>query len=144
MGKRDSLNVHIKWFYRTSEVPEQVYQLLSQDRHIENGNQKKRHMNEIMFRTRELFISEMTDIYPAHVLRGKCLVQHCLDLHSVKAFQPDEDAFFYTLSYNPETRRMASTQGETRVGASHQAKLPEYEGTESLFFYTCLFFNILQ
>ena len=32
MTKRDTLQVHIKWFYRTSEVPEQVYQLLVQDR----------------------------------------------------------------------------------------------------------------
>ena len=31
-------------------------------------------------------------------------------------------------SYNPETRRLASTQGEIRVGTSHQAKLPAWEG----------------
>ncbi len=37
MTKRDSLMVHIKWFYRTSEVPEQVYQLLIQDRRTEHG-----------------------------------------------------------------------------------------------------------
>ena len=36
MTKRDTLQVHIKWFYRTSEVPEQVYQLLVQDRHTEH------------------------------------------------------------------------------------------------------------
>lgn len=35
-NKRDNLAVHIKWFYRTSEVPEQVYQLLIQDRHGEH------------------------------------------------------------------------------------------------------------
>ena len=81
-----------------------------------------------MYRARELFISEMTDIYPVTVLRGRCRVQHCLDLKAVKEFKPDEDTFFYCLSYNPETRRLASTQGEIRVGASHQAKLPKYEG----------------
>ena len=81
-----------------------------------------------MYRARELFISEMTDIYPVTVLRGRCRVQHCLDLKAVKEFKPDEDTFFYCLSYNPETRRLASTQGEIRVGASHQAKLPKFEG----------------
>ena len=55
-------------------------------------------------------------------------MQHCLDLKAVKEFKPDEDTFFYCLSYNPETRRLASTQGEIRVGASHQAKLPKFEG----------------
>eukprot|EP00094_Tigriopus_californicus_P007403 TCALIF_07126-PA protein Name:"Similar to Rere Arginine-glutamic acid dipeptide repeats protein (Rattus norvegicus)" AED:0.09 eAED:0.09 QI:267/0.5/0.33/1/1/0.66/3/0/919 len=127
MSKRDTLMVHIKWFYRTSEVPEQVYQLLIQDRHIESAG-SRRLMNESMYRTRELFISEMTDIYPASVLRGKCVVHHCMDLKALKEFHPEEDVFFYTLSYNPETRRLASTQGEIRVGASHQAKLPEYKG----------------
>eukprot|EP00095_Tigriopus_kingsejongensis_P001568 maker-scaffold907_size82601-snap-gene-0.22 protein:Tk01568 transcript:maker-scaffold907_size82601-snap-gene-0.22-mRNA-1 annotation:"arginine-glutamic acid dipeptide repeats protein" len=131
MSKRDTLMVHIKWFYRTSEVPEQVYQLLIQDRHIEAAG-SRRLLNEAMYRTRELFISEMTDIYPASVLRGKCVVHHCMDLKALKEFQPEDDVFFYTLSYNPETRRLASTQGEIRVGASHQAKLPEFKGEVAL------------
>ena len=39
---------------------------------------------------------------------------------AVKQFHPDDDAFFYTLSYNPETRRLASTQGEIRVGTRRE------------------------
>ncbi len=46
----------------------------------------------------------------------------------MKEFEPEDDTFFYTLSYNSETRRLASTQGEIRVGASHQAILPPFEG----------------
>jgi hypothetical protein len=38
MSKRDTLMVHIKWYYRTNEVPEQVYQLLIQDRNTEHNN----------------------------------------------------------------------------------------------------------
>ena len=38
MSKRDTLMVHIKWYYRTNEVPEQVYQLLIQDRTTEHNN----------------------------------------------------------------------------------------------------------
>jgi len=41
MSKRDTLMVHIKWFYRTNEVPEQVYQLLIQDRNTEHHNFNK-------------------------------------------------------------------------------------------------------
>lgn len=70
----------------------------------------------------------MTDTYPVSVLRGKCNVSHCIDLKAVREFKPEDDTFFYTLSYNPETRRLASTQGEIRVGASHQANLPDYQG----------------
>ena len=36
MSKKETLSVHIKWFYRTNEVPEQVYQLLVKDRHTEH------------------------------------------------------------------------------------------------------------
>lgn len=139
LSKRDTLMVHIKWFYRTCEVPEQVYQLLIQDRHTEHitpatgpaANQLKMDIASIrdpMYRMRELFISEMTDIYPVSVLRGRCNVLHCMDLKAVKEFKAEDNTFFYTLSYNPETRRLASTQGEIRVGASHQAKLPKFQG----------------
>jgi hypothetical protein len=157
MSKRDTLMVHIKWFYRTNEVPEQVYQLLIQDRHTEhktfnknlalaekaaianeiaaNGSDadvtkhkyavayKRTKLDDRMLRMRELFVSEATDIYPVSVLRGKCSVFHCQDINAVKEFVPQENTFFFMLSYNPETRRMASTQGETRVGASHQVLL---------------------
>ena len=36
-SKRDSLVVVVRWYYRPSEVPESVYQLLIQDRNAENG-----------------------------------------------------------------------------------------------------------
>ena len=148
MSKRDTLNVHIKWFYRTNEVPEQVYQLLIQDRHTEHKTfhktlalaekaaaeqaanmaaqnaelkkSKRTKLDDRMLRMRELFVSEATDVHPVSVLRGKCQVYHCQDIKAVKEFQPIENTFFFTLSYNPETRRLASTQGEIRVGASHQ------------------------
>ena len=162
MTKRDSLDVHIKWFYRTNEVPEQVYKLLTDDRHSEHKHFNKdlkrklmaarpkdivatstndqttilsmaatlgldvpKKLDDTMLRQRELFTSDATDIYPVSVLRGKCVVHYCPDIQALRNFAPDKDTFFYTLSYNPETRRLASTGGEIRVGASHQATLPE-------------------
>ncbi len=90
MSKRDAVSVHIKWFYRTSEVPEQVYQLLIQDRHTEHHGTTAptrskvdiAAMNDPIYRTRELFISEKTETKPYSVsmLRGKCKVHHCLDI----------------------------------------------------------------
>lgn len=56
--------------------------------------------------------------------RGKCKVYHYQDILEAKDFNPYPDTFFCTLTYNPEARRLANTQGEIRVGASHQAKLP--------------------
>ena len=52
--------------------------------------------------------------------RGVCRVQHFTDIQGAETFSPFKDSFFYILGYNPETRRLASTQGEIRVGPSHQ------------------------
>ena len=56
--------------------------------------------------------------------RGKCRVFHYQDILEAKHFKPFADTFFCILTYNPDARRLANTQGEIRVGASHQAKLP--------------------
>jgi arginine-glutamic acid dipeptide repeats protein len=56
--------------------------------------------------------------------RGKCRVFHFEDILEAKNFKPFADTFFCILTYNPEARRLANIQGEIRVGASHQVKLP--------------------
>ena len=124
-SKKDTFVAGIRWFYRTTEVPETVYNFLIKDRYTEHGENA---LHDPLVKSRELFISNSTDTFPVNVLRGKCGVMHCLDIVAVKQFQPNDDSFFYLLSYNPETRRLASTQGEIRVGSSHQARVPPFEG----------------
>ncbi|KAF0314328.1 Arginine-glutamic acid dipeptide repeats protein [Amphibalanus amphitrite] len=74
------------------------------------------------------FSVPLSDEFPPSAARGPCKVIHYSDIHKVREYAPAKDTFFYVLTYNPETRRLASTQGEIRVGPSHQAKLPEYRG----------------
>ena len=50
MSKRDTLMVHIKWYYRTNEVPEQVYQLLIQDRTTEHNNLNRLQVQKHLFK----------------------------------------------------------------------------------------------
>ncbi|KAI7794112.1 putative arginine-glutamic acid dipeptide repeats protein, partial [Triplophysa rosa] len=78
-------------------------------------------------KSRELFISDYVDTYHAAALRGKCNISHFSDIFAAREFKARIDSFFYILGYNPETRRLNSTQGEIRVGPSHQAKLPELQ-----------------
>lgn len=52
-----------------------------------------------VIKSRELFISDATDSYPVSVLRGLCRVDHYSDIHSVRDFNPEENAFFYILGY---------------------------------------------
>ncbi|XP_056008556.1 arginine-glutamic acid dipeptide repeats protein-like isoform X3 [Ostrea edulis] len=126
LTKKDTLVVTIKWYFRSSEVPYSVYQLLVQDRHTENSTGRDSALNDPKIKSRELFISNASDTYPVKALRGKCRVEHFQDIYSAKNFKPKEDTFFYVLEYNPKTKRLATTQGEIRVGPSHQARLPEF------------------
>ena len=45
---------------------------------------------------------------------------HFEDVHQVEKFQLQPDLFFYIFEYSPTTKRLATIQGEIRVGPSHQ------------------------
>uniref|UniRef100_A0A4W3H0Q3 Arginine-glutamic acid dipeptide repeats n=1 Tax=Callorhinchus milii TaxID=7868 RepID=A0A4W3H0Q3_CALMI len=126
-SKRDHLLMNVKWYYRQSEVPDSVYQHLVQDRHNENDSGRELVITDPVIKSRELFISDYVDTYHAAALRGKCTILHFSDIFAAREFTPRPDQFFYILGYNPETRRLNSTQGEIRVGPSHQAKLPDWK-----------------
>ncbi|KAK5863440.1 hypothetical protein PBY51_000469 [Eleginops maclovinus] len=127
LSKRDHLLMNVKWYYRQSEVPDSVYQHLVQDRNNENDSGRELVITDPVVRSRELFISDYVDTYHAAALRGKCNISHFSDIFAAREFKARIDSFFYILGYNPETRRLNSTQGEIRVGPSHQAKLPELQ-----------------
>ncbi|CAN9516214.1 unnamed protein product [Ophioblennius macclurei] len=127
LSKRDHLLMNVKWYYRQSEVPDSVYQHLVQDRNNENDSGRELVITDPVVRSRELFISDYVDTYHAAALRGKCNISHFSDIFAAREFKARVDSFFYILGYNPETRRLNSTQGEIRVGPSHQAKLPELQ-----------------
>uniref|UniRef100_A0A8C5TV79 Arginine-glutamic acid dipeptide repeats protein n=1 Tax=Malurus cyaneus samueli TaxID=2593467 RepID=A0A8C5TV79_9PASS len=115
-SKRDHLLMNVKWYYRQSE-----------DRHNENDSGRELVITDPVIKNRELFISDYVDTYHAAALRGKCNISHFSDIFAAREFKARVDSFFYILGYNPETRRLNSTQGEIRVGPSHQAKLPELQ-----------------
>ncbi|KAK6308585.1 hypothetical protein J4Q44_G00218560 [Coregonus suidteri] len=127
LSKRDHLLLSVKWYYRQSEVPDSVYQHLVQDRNNENDSGRELVITDPVVKSRELFISDYVDTYHAAALRGKCNIAHFSDIFAAREFKARIDSFFYILGYNPETRRLNSTQGEIRVGPSHQAKLPELQ-----------------
>uniref|UniRef100_H3DCG8 Arginine-glutamic acid dipeptide repeats protein n=1 Tax=Tetraodon nigroviridis TaxID=99883 RepID=H3DCG8_TETNG len=126
-SKRDHLLMNVKWYYRQSEVPDSVYQHLVQDRNNENDSGRELVITDPVVRSRELFISDYVDTYHAAALRGEVHISHFSDIFAAREFKARIDSFFYILGYNPETRRLNSTQGEIRVGPSHQAKLPDLQ-----------------
>uniref|UniRef100_A0A8C3IB20 Arginine-glutamic acid dipeptide repeats n=1 Tax=Chrysemys picta bellii TaxID=8478 RepID=A0A8C3IB20_CHRPI len=132
LSKRDHLLMNVKWYYRQSEVPDSVYQHLVQDRHNENDSGRELVITDPVIKNRELFISDYVDTYHAAALRGKCNISHFSDIFAAREFKARVDSFFYILGYNPETRRLNSTQGEIRVGPSHQLHESNYDAGKAL------------
>ncbi|EDV24312.1 uncharacterized protein TRIADDRAFT_57654 [Trichoplax adhaerens] len=134
---KQCLQVTVQWYYRSSEVPHSVYHTLRQDRDADNGGTDGLHrvLNELSVKQRELFSSNTKDMFPASALRGKCDVEQMPDVNSLRDMVSKPDTFFYIYGYNPETRRLANTQGEIRIGPSHQVALPELRPISSIDSY---------
>jgi len=123
-SKRDHVFVNVTWFYRPCEVPASVYQLLIHDRNNENGSDHV--LEDPSVKERELFFSDSVDTYPILALRGHINILPFSEVkHRLKEYTDQDDNWFYILRYNPESRRLANTKGEIRVGSNHQVKLPK-------------------
>jgi len=71
---------------------------------------------------RELFLSKQVEILPATNIRGKCSVTLLNETESFSSYVEKEDAFFYTLVYDPLQRTLLADRGEIRVGSRYQAE----------------------
>ncbi|KAJ1357934.1 hypothetical protein KIN20_016209 [Parelaphostrongylus tenuis] len=119
--KRDMLSVKVTRFFRPEDVPEISLSLISQERLEMNFTEEP--SPEIL--SRELFTSDITAFHSISSLRGKCRIAFVKDIRSLGDCDLNtENTFFSCLSFNQESSRLASVQGEIRVGASYQAKLP--------------------
>uniref|UniRef100_A0A158P9Z6 GATA-type domain-containing protein n=1 Tax=Angiostrongylus cantonensis TaxID=6313 RepID=A0A158P9Z6_ANGCA len=121
MTKRDMLSVKVTRFFRPEDVPEISLSLISQERMEMDFPEEP--SPEIL--SRELFTSDITAFHSISSLRGKCKIAFVKDIRSLGDCDLSrENTFFSCLSFNQESSRLASVQGEIRVGASYQAKLP--------------------
>ncbi|CAJ0948144.1 unnamed protein product, partial [Mesorhabditis belari] len=122
--KRDQLSVKLHRFYRADDVPEDSLSLILQERGELELEQEQQDQLE-QAHQREVFSSENAQTYSIAALRGKCKVSFVRDLRSLGDTDlTQESVFACCLSYNQESRRLAPVQGEIRVGAAYQAKLP--------------------
>lgn len=113
--KRDVL-LTVTRFYRPEEVPEDSLSIMAAERG-EGG--------ESMAKQREIFSSDNQCTLSISLLRGHCTIFHVKDIAESRGLDlSQENTFFSCVVYNQESTRLASHNGEIRVGPSHQAKLP--------------------
>uniref|UniRef100_A0A3Q3LRB1 Metastasis associated 1 n=1 Tax=Labrus bergylta TaxID=56723 RepID=A0A3Q3LRB1_9LABR len=84
-------------------------------------------------RHRELFLSRQLESLPATHIRGKCCVTLLNETEALKSYLDREDAFFYSLVYDPQQKTLLADKGEIRVGNKFQADITDLlnEGTET-------------
>uniref|UniRef100_A0AAZ3RQA8 Metastasis associated 1 n=1 Tax=Oncorhynchus tshawytscha TaxID=74940 RepID=A0AAZ3RQA8_ONCTS len=83
-------------------------------------------------RHRELFLSRQLESLPATHIRGKCCVTLLNETEALKSYLDREDAFFYSLVYDPQQKTLLADKGEIRVGNKYQADITDFlkEGEE--------------
>ena len=91
-----------------------------QEREAEQLPEKHKHQLKL----RELFLSRQVETLPATHIRGKCSVTLLNETESLASYLNKEDAFFYTLVYDPHQKTLLADKGEIRVGQRYQAEVP--------------------
>jgi len=129
--KTPSGNVDAKvvCFFRRRDIPSSLISLADkhqsaleeeQGRDAENLTEKQRQQ----LKNRELFLSRQTEVLPATQIRGKCSVTLLDEMDTLSSYLLQEDAFFYSLVYDPEQKTLLADRGEIRVGSRFQAEVP--------------------
>lgn len=75
---------------------------------------------------RELFLSRQVETLPATHIRGKCAVTLLNETESLLSYLNKDDAFFYSLVYDPQQKTLLADKGEIRVGIRFQAEDLKY------------------
>lgn len=92
-----------------------------QEREAELLSEKQKHQ----LKHRELFLSRQIETLPATHIRGKCSVTLLNETESLASYINQDDAFFYTLVYDPQQKTLLADKGEIRVGHRYQAEVPQ-------------------
>ena len=82
-------------------------------------------------RTREVFLSRQVETLPATLIRGKCSVTLLSEVETAPSYLKREDAFFYSLVYDPQQKTLQADRGEIRIGLTYQAHVdPDVQDDE--------------
>lgn len=140
LNKTQNGNVEAKvvCFYRRRDIPSSLIQLADkhamtleeeQEEALEELTEKQRHQ----LKHRELFLSRQLESLPATHIRGKCTVTLLNETESLLSYLSKEDAYFYSLVYDPHQKTLLADKGEIRVGPRYQAEIPEkFEDPEKM------------
>lgn len=127
--KTQSGNVEAKvmCFYRRKDISSTLMTLADKHQSAldeEDDYELERDEDRHQLHHRELFLSRQVETLPATHIRGKCSVTLLNETEFRLSYLNKEDAFFYTLVYDPQQKTLLADRGEIRVGPKYQAEIP--------------------
>ncbi|KAM3716312.1 Metastasis-associated protein [Dirofilaria immitis] len=87
----------------------------------ENLTPKERHV----LRQHELYLTRQIEALPATHIRGKCNVTLLSEVETPDMYLDRDDAFFYSLVFDPTAMTLLADKGEIRVGEKYQCDVPD-------------------
>uniref|UniRef100_A0A8C6U1I5 Metastasis associated 1 n=1 Tax=Neogobius melanostomus TaxID=47308 RepID=A0A8C6U1I5_9GOBI len=140
LNKTANGNVEAKvvCFYRRRDISGTLIALADKHAREMEEEMENTEMSELpekqkhQLRHRELFLSRQLESLPATHIRGKCCVTLLNETEALTSYLEREDAFFYSLVYDPQQKTLLADKGEIRVGNKYQADVTDLlqEGTE--------------
>jgi len=138
-----NVEARVMCFYRRSEIPSSLVPLadkhhwgdvveMDQDSDDEEAMEKENsEQNEkLKLKQREVFLSRQIETLPATLIRGKCSVTLMSEVETINSYTSRQDAFFYSLVFDPHQKTLQADRGNIRIGSEFQAKVPPVDGTQ--------------
>ena len=127
-------------FYRRSEIPASLIPVADkhhwgevittdQDSDDEEANaetekEKNENNEKAQMKQREVFLSRQIETLPATLIRGKCSVTLMSEVETIASYTKRDDAFFYSLVFDPHQKTLQADRGNIRIGSEFQAVVP--------------------
>ncbi|XP_023322628.1 metastasis-associated protein MTA3 [Eurytemora carolleeae] len=134
-----NVEARLMCFYRRSEVPASLVHLADKHHWAEvdvepdsddedAGPQEE--SERAKHKQRELFLSRQIETLPATLIRGKCSVTLLSEVEEVSSYLNRDDAFFYSLVYDPHQKTLLADRGSIRIGSEFQAPIPPLQKSD--------------
>jgi len=133
-----NVEARVMCFYRRSEIPSSLIPVAdkhhwgdvvemeqdSDDEDAENAKENAEMTEKNLMKQREVFLSRQIEILPATLIRGKCSVSLMSEVETISSYTQRDDAFFYSLVFDPPQKTLQADRGNIRIGSEFQAIVP--------------------
>ena len=141
-----NVEARVMCFYRRSEIPSSLISVadkhhwgdvveMEQDSDDEEAATEKENSEQNeknMMKQREVFLSRQIETLPATLIRGKCSVTLMSEVETISSYTKREDAFFYSLVFDPHNKTLQADRGNIRIGSEFQAIVPPVNKDEPI------------